>query len=192
LAPNLAPHQFAASSRTTRRTVKRGGQTVNVDLILDTFKRFQVSYLLIGGMNFLLRHEPVLTYDVDIWIDDTPENRRRCESSLVALDAEWGRTDDDWRPVSQHAVGWLDRQGLYCLSSPYGAIDVFRQVAGLEDWQAAKESAVHEKTAGGIDYLGLSDEDMLKCQYALDAGLRRRSRIETLERALRERPTGSE
>ena len=165
---------------------------MNVDLILETLNRCDVSCILIGGMNYLLRHEPVLTYDVDVWIDDTPENRRRCELALCELDAEWGCTDDDWKPVRQHSAGWLDRQGLYCLSSPHGAIDIFRSVAGLIDWQAARSTALCEKTAGDIAYLGLSDEDMLKCQYALDEGLRRHNRIETLKRALRGGPTDAE
>ena len=39
---------------------------MNVDHILETLNGHQVVYLLIGGMNFLLRHTPVLTYDVDV------------------------------------------------------------------------------------------------------------------------------
>ena len=65
-------------------------------------------------MNFLLRHKPVLTFDVDIWIEDSEPNRKRCERVLAQLDAEWGRSDQDWRPVSppcarlaRRAVGFL-------------------------------------------------------------------------------------
>jgi hypothetical protein len=65
---------------------------MNVDRILETFNRQQVAYLLIGGMNFLLGHKPVLTYDVDLWVEDTEENLRRCEAALAELDAEWRRT----------------------------------------------------------------------------------------------------
>ena len=55
---------------------------MNVDQILRAFNETQVEYILIGGMNFLLRHAPILTFDVDLWIDDTPENRARCEAAL--------------------------------------------------------------------------------------------------------------
>jgi hypothetical protein len=158
---------------------------MNVDRILETLKQFQVSYILIGGMNFLLRHKPELTYDVDIWIEDSSENRLRCEQALVALDAEWGRTDEEWRPVSQHPVGWLGWQPLFCLTSPHGAIDVFRSVAGLGDWNDSYSAAPRGMTAGGVDFVGLSDEDMLKCQLALNEGLRKRDRIATLEQAIR-------
>ncbi len=159
---------------------------MNVDQILHALNDGQVSYLLIGGMNFLLRHKPVLTFDVDIWIEDSEPNRKRCERVLAQLDAEWGRSDQDWRPVSHRAPGWLEEQSVFCLTSPFGAIDIFRRVCGLNDWSMSRAAARHERTASGVDYTGLSDEDMLKCQYALDRTLRKQDRIETLETAIRE------
>jgi hypothetical protein len=159
---------------------------VNVDRILHALNDGQVSYILIGGMNFLLRHKPVLTYDVDVWIEDSAANRERCELVLAQLDAEWGRTDQDWQPVSQRAPGWLAVQAVYCLTSPYGAIDIFRRVCGLDEWGVSRAEARQEHTASGVDYVGLSDEDMLKCQYALDGAVRKQDRIETLEQAIRE------
>jgi hypothetical protein len=50
---------------------------MNVDEILQSLNSEQVDYLLIGGMNFLLRHEPELTFDVDIWVQDQPANLGR-------------------------------------------------------------------------------------------------------------------
>ena len=102
---------------------------MNIDHILRTFADCGVEYLLIGGMNFLLRHEPVLTYDIDFWIRDTAENRDRCDTALRALDAAWGATEEDWRSVAAQP-GWLVRQGVFCLTSPSGAIDIFRTVTG--------------------------------------------------------------
>ncbi|MFM7138249.1 MAG: hypothetical protein ACKO1M_14480 [Planctomycetota bacterium] len=51
-------------------------------------------------MNFLLRHEPVLTYDVDFWIRDTAAYLDRCDKALRQLDAAWGPTEQDWRTVA--------------------------------------------------------------------------------------------
>lgn len=31
---------------------------MNIDCILDTFNRRDVEFILLGGMNFLLRHKP--------------------------------------------------------------------------------------------------------------------------------------
>ena len=50
---------------------------MNVEHILRVMQRHQVAFILIGGMNFLLRHQPVVTFDVDFWIDDRADNRRR-------------------------------------------------------------------------------------------------------------------
>jgi hypothetical protein len=159
---------------------------MNVDRVLDTMNRHQVAYLLIGGVNFLLRHSPILTFDIDFWIEDTTENRRRCEAALAELDAQWGATDDDWGPVATRTAGWLERQALFCLTSPHGAIDIFRRVAGLDDWRSSYQNAVREQTSGGISYRGISDADMLRCQYALEEGERKRDRIAILEKVVRD------
>jgi hypothetical protein len=138
-------------------------RVMDVDQILATMNDCQVEYLLIGGMNFLLRHEPVLTFDVDLWINDREANRRRCERALEMLEAEWGETDSDWGKVAERGPGWLDRQPVFCLNSPSGAIDIFRSVTGLADWAASRVRASRNMTAGGAAYWGLSDEDMLYC-----------------------------
>ena len=145
--------------------------------------RHQVGYILIGGMNFLLRHEPVLTYDVDLWIDDTDKNRSSCEKALAELDAEWGSSDDNWKPVKKLPKDWLKRQVVFCLTSPHGAVDIFRKLDGPKDWNNACKNAILEKTKAGICYRGLSDEDMLKCQLALDKKDQKPDRIRTLRKA---------
>ncbi len=157
---------------------------MNVDHILKTLNDHGVDYLLIGGVNFLLRHSPVLTYDVDVWIEDSKENRRRCEGALIELDAEWGASDDQWERVANKPAGWLDRRGIFCMNSPYGALDIFRSVEGIDDWNEANNRSVKEQTREGVPYRGLSDRDMLECQLALGAPDQKRARIEALRRAL--------
>lgn len=166
-------------------TVDHGRENVgmNVDHILRTFDDGEVEYLLIGGMNFLLRHEPVLTYDIDFWIHDTATNLDRCDAALRKLNAAWGPTEQEWRPVAAQP-GWLGRQDVFCLTSSSGAIDIFRSVKGLPSWADCNARACTGRTAGGAPYRGLCDEDMLACQLALPPADRRRTRVETLERAL--------
>jgi hypothetical protein len=154
---------------------------MNVDQILSVCNQHQVAYLLIGGMNFMLRHEPVLTFDVDLWIDDTPENRTRCEHALAALDAQWGSSDADWGPVASKPPGWLAQQGVFSLLSPHGAIDIFRSVRGLTDWSVSRQSAIAGVTSGGVAYHGISDEDMLRCQLALEPHQQNVGRIKSLQ-----------
>ena len=95
---------------------------MNVDCILQTCNVCGLRYLLIGGMNYLLRHKPVLTFDVDLWVDPAADNLTRCEKALAELEAEWGRTETDWGKVSEKPAGWLKGQGVFCLSSPQGSI----------------------------------------------------------------------
>ena len=157
---------------------------MNVDTMLTAMNQNDVSYLLIGGMNFMLRHRPMLTYDVDFWIEDTTNNRRKCELALVNLDAEWGSTEENWTLVKEIPPGWLDKQAIYCLNSPHGAIDIMRAVEGLENWQASWQSSIQEQTKAGTPYRGLSDEDMLKCQLALAEPQRKHERVRILRQIL--------
>jgi hypothetical protein len=154
---------------------------MNVEAILKAFNDAKVRYMLIGGMNFFLRHEPVSTYDVDLWIDDETQNKGIAAKALVALKAEWGPTEKDWRPVSADA-SWMKGQGCFCLTSPSGAIDVFLSVEGLQNqFEECYGRAVRETTLGGTPYLALSDMDMLRCQEALPEQFRKLDRMRVLK-----------
>jgi len=157
---------------------------MNIDRILRVLNHNRVAYLLIGGVNFLLRHQPVLTCDIDVWIEDTEKNRSRCEKALSQLKAEWGSADDNWVPVAKHGPGWLKRQAVFCMISPHGAIDIFRQVKGLKDWSSCFDRSVRGKT-GGVSFRGLSDKDMLKCQKALSVSEQKQDRIRALNQAIK-------
>jgi hypothetical protein len=159
---------------------------MNVDQILATMNRHGVAYLLLGGVHFLLRHAPVLTYDIDLWIEDTPANCERCEKALGDLCAEWGASSEDWSPVAAKIPGWLRSQAVFCLTSPHGPIDIFRYVKGLDSWVACRARGVEQTTSGGVPYVGLSDEDMLRCQMALPEEQRKPDRIRILKQALGE------
>lgn len=157
---------------------------MDVDTILGAMNNRKVDNLLIGGMNFLLRHAPVLTYDVDLWIDDTPENRRRTEEALADLQAEWGMSESEWGPVATRRHGWLECQPVFCLASPSGAIDIFRHVAGLDVWRESKAEAILGRTALGTPYWAISDRDMLRCQMALPESERKSERVCVLNKLL--------
>jgi hypothetical protein len=101
------------------------------------------------------------------------------------LQAEWGKTEEDWGIVAEKKPGWLGAQAVYCLTSPRGAIDIFLHLKGLEDWGLCDARALQEETASGVPYRGLSDHDMLKCQQAIDESARKPDRIRVLEEAIR-------
>jgi len=158
---------------------------MNVDAMLLVLNEEQVDYLLIGGMNFLIRHLPELTFDVDIWARDEEENLRRLNRALRRLGAQWGRTEAEWRPVPEDP-GWLQLQTIFCLTTDHGALDVFREVRGLEGRYAeCKARRVRTETAAGVACPCLSDRDMLACQEALPPSEQKTRRMEVLREAIR-------
>jgi hypothetical protein len=163
---------------------------MNVDEILRALADEQVDYLLIGGMNFLLRHLPELTFDVDIWVRDDAQNLDRLNRALRRLDGQWGPTESDWAPVPEDSR-WLQAQSVFCLTTRFGAVDVFREVRGLEGRYAeCRPRAISTRTASGVPFVGLSDEDMLACQEALPPSERKGRRMEVLREAIRRRKGG--
>jgi len=157
---------------------------LDVKGMLDVLNRNQVEYLVVGGMNFLFRHEPILTYDLDVWIRDTPDNRGRCVTALIALGASWGESESSWRSVETMEGDWLLRQSVFSLLTRHGALDVFRSIAGLDSWDDSFRQAVLVQTSGGISFRGLSDENMLACQEALQESERKLDRIRILREAI--------
>jgi hypothetical protein len=159
---------------------------MNVDRILGALNDEQVDYLLIGGMNFLLRHLPELTFDVDIWVRDDAENLERVNRALQRLEAAWGPTENEWRPIGTD-WRWLQRQGCFCLTTAYGALDIFRDVHGLEGrYVECKTAAIPSKTASGIPYPALSDEHMLACQESLPPEQQKQQRMQVLRKAIQQ------
>ncbi len=157
---------------------------MNIDRILDTLNRCKVDYVLIGGVNFLLHHKPVLTYDIDIWVADTAPNLAALNSALRELGAAWGPTEEQWAPVPADP-SWLHRQECFCLTTEHGALDVFREVRGLTGrYDECRAAARTGTTPTGAAYRGLSDRHMLESQEALDESQRDLDRMETLRRAI--------
>jgi len=160
---------------------------MNVDEILQTLNVEQVDFLLIGGMNFLLRHFPELTFDVDIWVRDNEENLQRVNRALRKLGAAWGPTEKEWREISND-WHWLCSQSMFCLTTRHGALDIFREVLGLENrFDESFRRATAARTATGIPFASLSDEDMLICQENLPVGQQKVRRMEILREAIRKK-----
>jgi len=157
---------------------------MNPGHILAIFGKQEVDCLLIGGMNFLLRHRPISTFDVDFWVRDETANLERVNAALIELGAEWGPTETTWAALPKNSH-WLTRSPVYCLTSPAGAIDIFRSVKGLDDYEACKDRSVLAHTSEGIAYRSLADSDMLACQLALPENERRLDRVAYFEKLLK-------
>lgn len=156
---------------------------MNAERIIQAFYKQKADCILIGGMNFLLRHQPVLTFDVDFWVQDSADNLERVNQALRALGASWGRSEKTWGPVPSNAQ-WLTEQGVFCLTSEHGAVDIFRQVEGLPDFDACWMRSSVRQTEAGTPFRSLADEDMLACQLALNEADRRLDRVAYLQKLL--------
>lgn len=157
---------------------------MNVDLILSTFNEEGADYILIGGMNFFLVHEPVSTLDVDLWVADEDTNLRAVHAALGKLSAEvsFDPKGEQWQLIAQLSDWrWLRRAPLFCLNSPNGSIDVFRHVRGLEaGYESLRDSCPLCRTPSGISFRSLSDTLMIQCQLALDEAERKQDRLRAL------------
>ena len=110
---------------------------------------------------------------------------RRLNRALRRLGAEWGRTEADWWPVPEDPR-WLQLQPVFCLTTDHGALDIFREVRGLEGrYVECKARCVNTETAAGVACPSLSDRDMLACQEALPPGEQKARRMEVLREAIR-------
>jgi len=74
---------------------------------------------------------------------------------------------------------------MFCLTTNHGALDIFREVLGLENrYDECRRRAYAARTATGISFAGLSDRDMLTCQESLPVEQQNSRRMKILRRAI--------
>jgi len=152
--------------------------------VFSAMNTYSVSYLLVGGLNFFLLHKPVTTQDIDLLIDNTPQNRKCCERALSAIDAEWGRQDLDWGLVSNKPSGWLSGQSVFCLLTKFGPVDIFLELPGIPNFQEASIRSVAFELDSVESVRLISASDLLACQFAIPEIYRKSERIAFLKGAL--------
>lgn len=66
--------------------------------LLELLERFEVRYLIIGGLAFIYHAKPRFTKDMDLWVGPDPENIARANRALAAFGSpyllEAGRPDE--------------------------------------------------------------------------------------------------
>ena len=97
-------------------------------------------------MNFLIRHLPELTFDVDIWVRDDAENLVRLNQSLRQLGAEVGADPATrWRHVQQ-TITWA-AENTAAPPSPQSSPDAFGEGASA----VANEAAVADPVSAVLE-----------------------------------------
>lgn len=68
--------------------------TLDYERVFRVMNQCSVEFLLIGGLNYYLLHRPISTQDIDLFINDDVENRRRCELACQMAIPETARRQD--------------------------------------------------------------------------------------------------
>lgn len=152
--------------------------------VFFAMNRNEVSFLLVGGLNYFLVHKPVTTQDIDLLIDDTSENRLACEKALDDLGAQWGKSDDDWGPVTEKPQGWLSGQSVFCLLTLFAPVDIFLSLPGILSYADAKLRSLSYEVDKDVQIKLISTRDLLECQLALPVVYQRSDRIQYLRGVL--------
>lgn len=113
--------------------------------MLELLERFEVRYLIIGGLAFTYHAKPRYTKDIDLWIDPDPGNVDRANRAL----ADFGSPNllDSERPEEILQIGVAPNR-----------IDLLRDTGDVdfdEAWERRVESRYGRARAYWIDLDGL-------------------------------------
>ena len=84
--------------------------------LLELLERFEVRYLIIGGLAFIYHAKPRYTKDMDLWIGPDPENIARANRALAEVPTCWNRTAATKSCSS--SWGRITRTGRACRDHP--------------------------------------------------------------------------
>lgn len=110
--------------------------------ILRTLRRYEVDFIVVGGMAAVIGGAPIVTQDVDILRSSTAANVERLLAALTDLDAVFRGDARRLRPNVSHLVG----PGHLLLSTRLGVLDVLGSV---------EESTTYDDLLGDSDWIDL-------------------------------------
>ncbi|MCK6545620.1 hypothetical protein L6R52_07100 [Myxococcota bacterium] len=115
--------------------------------ILRVLDQHRVDHVVIGGLAAWLHGAPVITADIDVVFDSSPENVRRLVAALVELEAVYRdplgrRITPDEAKLSSTTGG-----GHHLMATRAGDLDLLRDAAGF-DYAALAGSAVRVDLGG--------------------------------------------
>ncbi|MDY7095811.1 MAG: DUF6036 family nucleotidyltransferase [Acidobacteriota bacterium] len=105
---------------------------LSLDQILGVLSRYEVEFVVVGGIAAILHGSSVTTQDLDVVYQSSPENLERLLKALRELEAEY----DD--PAGRRFEPDLDRlQSLriHLLRTKHGRLDLLRAVGKGQDFE---------------------------------------------------------
>jgi hypothetical protein len=115
--------------------------------LLRGLLRHQVAFCVVGGVAAQLAGAPILTLDLDILYDQTPENRRRLLQLLTDLHARYRD------PAGRHIepdLSRLETMKLHLLLTDLGALDLLATIGPGQTYQDLL-SRTEVYNLGGLD-----------------------------------------
>ncbi|HOW67632.1 MAG TPA: hypothetical protein PK256_20325 [Verrucomicrobiota bacterium] len=116
--------------------------------LLAVLARDQIDYAVVGGLAVILNGYPRVTVDVDILVDDNPENLRKLLDSLAGWGEGWARelSIDDFAP----------QEGSIRVMEEFD-LDIFTRIQGksMEDFRPRLRYLAAEGVR--IPFLGAED-----------------------------------
>ena len=102
--------------------------------IFGVLARFEVDYVLIGGLAAVLRGSTAMTNDADIFPAATPDNLHRLSDALTSLEARLRATSDpDGVPFDPHPA-LLGSMSMLNMHTRCGDLDIAFTPDGLDDY----------------------------------------------------------
>jgi len=99
--------------------------------ILETFSKYKVDFIIVGGVCGVLHGAPVTTFDLDVVHSRTQENLARLLPALQELDAYYrGRQDQRLKPKQVH----LSSPGHQLLMTRFGPLDLLGTIGAGQSY----------------------------------------------------------
>jgi hypothetical protein len=113
--------------------------------IFETLSKYQVDFIVVGGVCAVLHGAPVTTFDLDLVHSRTPENLARLLPALRELDAYYReRQDQLLRPDLSH----LSSPGHQLLMTRFGPLDLLGTIGAGHSYQDLLEHSEENEIGG--------------------------------------------
>jgi len=126
--------------------------------LLQLLNEFQVEYLIVGGFAVMKYGEPRYTKDLDVWVDNSPQNSLRVVEALKRFGA----------PLEHDSITadtFSEKQVVYQIGIAPVRIDILTDITGVEF-----HSAWEKRVAGtffGVPVHFISLDDLMTNKQAL-------------------------
>ena len=139
-------------------------EAVDPQPLLETLAEHSVKFVIIGGLGAVLHGSPVVTQDVDIAYERTPENLECLAAALADINAKLRGVDPDL-PFEPDARA-LKSGSNFTFDTDLGELDCLGWPDGINSYAELLENAV-PMTLGGHNVLVASIDDLIKMKSAV-------------------------